>query len=114
MSGSGTTLELSSRFTEVGSSDYAMAAAGTMLYFTPLYHPYICDFLKQIRRNGVFGLLDPEPGSTASDLVGQAIEAPNYFTIKYSPNGEVVGESYPIEEVEFDYTSALGVYNRCR
>ena len=56
--------------------------------FTRFYHPYACRFIKEVRRHGVFGLLDPDPAGTASLLFRQQLNedldgASNDFDTRY-------------------------------
>jgi receptor-binding and translocation channel-forming TcA subunit of Tc toxin/ABC toxin-like protein/neuraminidase-like protein/putative peptidoglycan binding protein len=77
--------------------------------FSLFYHPYVCDFLREVRRLGVEGLLDPNPDGPASDLVRQKKQLV-FFAGAYDPTSRAL-EPYPIQKIDFDVTGAYSLYN---
>jgi len=77
--------------------------------FSLFYHPYVCDFLKEARRLGVEGLLDPNPDGPAADLVRQKKQL-EFFAGTYDPTSRAL-EPYPIQKIDFDVTGAYSGYN---
>jgi hypothetical protein len=75
--------------------------------FETFYHPYTCEFIKQLNRHGIDGFLEP-PAS--SPLSRQAIRRDVFFEADYAPT-EVVDRPYPVEEVDFSYGGAYSLYN---
>ncbi len=79
--------------------------------FWPFYHPYVCRFIKEVRRGGIFGLVDPDPEGTAGDLFRQALQGdPDDFEDRYQPT-EAVVLPYPVEEIDFSLEGAYSPYN---
>jgi len=79
--------------------------------FWPFYHPYVCRFIKEVRRDGIFGLVDPDPDGTAGDLFRQALTGdPDDFEERYQPT-EAVVLPYPVEEIDFSLEGAYSPYN---
>lgn len=79
--------------------------------FWPFYHPYACRFIKEVRRGGVMGLLDPAPAGMAGDLFRQAIVgAEGDFEGRYGPTAAIL-EPYPVEEIDFSLEGAYSLYN---
>ncbi len=86
-----------------------VATSGGLFRFEPFYHPYVCTFTTEVRRNGIFGLLAPaEEGSTA-ELARQQIEDSAWFST-YEPTVHV-DPDYPIDEVDFSEGGAYAQYN---
>lgn len=81
-------------------------------HFSNHYHPFTCRFIKEVRRSGALGLLDPEPAGTAGDLFRQAIvgSTETSFENSYSPTDRV-DPDYPIEDVDFSIGGAYSRYN---
>lgn len=78
--------------------------------FSNFYHPLVCSFVKEVRRNGAFGLLDPDPEGTAKDLYRQALVTGFSFESTFSPTDRVQ-TPYPVEDVDFDNGGAYSQYN---
>jgi hypothetical protein len=76
--------------------------------FALFYHPYVCDFMKELRRLGVAGLLDPNPDGPAGDLARQEIV--EEFFEDYEPTDEVE-KDYPVRDIDFDFGGAYAEYN---
>lgn len=77
-----------------------------------LYHPYVCEFLEQIRLFGVPGLLDPEvaEGATGSALVYQAKHSiPDSFG--HFDGVKAVEQPYPNQNIDFLYGGSYSAYN---
>ncbi|MGB4069894.1 MAG: neuraminidase-like domain-containing protein [Nitrospira sp.] len=82
----------------------------TKYRFSLFYHPYVCDFMTELRRFGVAGLLDPNPfGSPAArDLVRQE-KALDFFKPTYQPTASVLNT--PIQDIDFEFGGAYADYN---
>ncbi|HNH50296.1 MAG TPA: hypothetical protein PKY30_24890, partial [Myxococcota bacterium] len=93
----------------VGASEAIVAPVG-QYRFSNFYHPLVCRFTKEVRRKGVFGLLDPEPNGTAADLVRQAVQTDFDFEAEHSPTIRV-SLPYPVEDVDFSEGGAYSQYN---
>ncbi|MCB9685984.1 MAG: hypothetical protein H6738_02850 [Alphaproteobacteria bacterium] len=79
--------------------------------FSTFHHPYVCRFLSEVRRSGVFGLLDPDPDGVAGDLFRQALHgAPDAFDLRYQPT-EAVVLPRPVDTIDFDADGAYAPYN---
>ena len=107
------------------SGDYALRTAdydapvtafpGTYKVWT-FYHPFLCTFIKEVRRDGVFSLLNPSSDARASayPLFRQQIEGADLgnddFATTFSPTDAVV-TPYPVEDVDFSLEGAYSVYN---
>ncbi len=68
--------------------------------FYPFYHPYLCDFIKELNRGGVDALM-------TLAMQGQNRD---YFKDTYQPTG-LVHTTHPIENVDFDPTGSYSQYN---
>jgi hypothetical protein len=79
--------------------------------FSVFHHPYACRFIEEVRRNGVFGLLDPDPQGVAGDLFRQKLSGdPDDFENRYDPTGRVA-EPYPFADIDFSVEGAYAQYN---
>lgn len=84
--------------------------------FSMFFHPYSCEFINNVNRYGVRGLLGPEPSTAAYDARRQFIHFPyplderNWFDNEYDPQLPVIGH-YPMKEVEFSREGAYSPYN---
>ena len=75
--------------------------------FETFYHPYVCDFIKQLNRYGVDGFFDPDhPSKLRRQLVKN-----EYFESTYDPNENSVLTPYPIDDVDFSQNGAYALYN---
>jgi hypothetical protein len=82
--------------------------------FHPLYHPFISEFIQQVRQEGVNALLDPlynpvKPGSLANRLRRQQLEQ-EFFQDEYDPTS-IVSSTYPVDEIDFSSGGAYSTYN---
>ncbi len=93
----------------VASDPFTMAST-TKYRFSMFYHPYVCDFLMELRRFGVAGLLDPNPDGPASSLVRQQKHRLDFFQKSYEPTTSVVNV-YPIQDIDFEIGGAYADYN---
>ena len=69
-------------------------------WFQKLYHPYVCEFMRRLARDGVDGLL----ARHVQELVEES------FDEIYDPSSSVEAP-YPEPEVDFDDWGAYGIYN---
>ncbi|MGB3465500.1 MAG: hypothetical protein WBA74_09520 [Cyclobacteriaceae bacterium] len=76
------------------------------------YHPFVCDMIKEIRRKGVPGILDPQ-GETAESqrLIRQSGDTGMDFKELYEPSDGLILEPLPKELFDFDQNSTYGIYN---
>jgi Tc toxin complex TcA C-terminal TcB-binding domain/ABC toxin N-terminal region/Neuraminidase-like domain/Salmonella virulence plasmid 28.1kDa A protein/Putative peptidoglycan binding domain len=82
----------------------------TKYRFSLFYHPYVCDFLMELRRLGVAGLLDPNPDGPAANLVRQQRHRLEFFEKTYEPTTNVL-EPYPIQDIDFEFGGSYAEYN---
>jgi hypothetical protein len=100
-----------SQILEVGQSWDAITIAQTNRYrFALFYHPYVCDFMAELRRAGISGLLDPNPDGSAPRLVRQQNSRLDFFVNTYEPTSSVL-EPYPIQDIDFEIGGAYAKYN---
>ena len=84
--------------------------------FWNFYHPFLCTFIKEVRRDGVFSLLNPSSDEKASafPLFRQQIGGEDIgnedFATTFSPTDAVV-TPYPVEDVDFSQEGAYSQYN---
>jgi hypothetical protein len=78
--------------------------------FSLFHHPYVCDFMTELRRFGVTGLLDPNPEGSEPGLVRQAKSRPAFFAQDYDPTDAVL-TPYPIQDIDFEPGGAYAKYN---
>ncbi|HEB92098.1 MAG TPA: hypothetical protein ENI94_01195 [Gammaproteobacteria bacterium] len=86
--------------------------------FTRFYHPTACLFLKQLRRYGVDGLLNPNPDwdEDSENLYRQLLPNETFdFEATYDPNTFWVNRNFTkdvvADRIDFDHNSAYGSYN---
>jgi hypothetical protein len=107
-----TTRDLTStqqQLTEVGQLSETVAFATTTKFrFANFHHPYVNDFMAELRRSGVEGLLDPNPDGPAADLVRQ-LKSKDSFEADYEPTSEVLNA--PIQDIDFEPGGAYARYN---
>ena len=105
----------------VGDNSLAYRDTGTQpahpttlrLRFHTFFHPYICDFVKRLKRRSVPGLLRLEP-QKLSDYTRDGADpsgdrARTQFKTRYHPQG-FVDLGYPKEDVDFG-SGAYALYN---
>lgn len=83
--------------------------------FFPLFHPYVCDLVRQLRRGGAPALFDPpaQSGAEGSSLRCQAASEPLFVEgdlDRYAPRS---GVEKPYPRADFDFTAggAMSIYN---
>ena len=81
----------------------------TKYRFSLFYHPYVCDFMAELRRSGVSGLLDPDPDGSAPRLVRQQKANTDFFVATYLPTANVLNT--PIQDIDFEIGGAYSMYN---
>lgn len=74
------------------------------------YHPYTCDFLEQVRRFGVPGLLDVATVDETSSLLHQKAENEECPADHFDATTDV-WKPVPNEDIDFLYGRAYSVYN---
>ena len=87
--------------------------------FQTFYHPYVCEFIKQINRYGIEGLLNPHDPTFL--LRRQLLffnrrylddkEAITAFKSSYDPDSSVVNRPYPMDIVNFWFNGSYSLYN---
>ncbi len=78
------------------------------------FHPFACRFVREVRRNGVDGLLAPadeDLGIADDTLSRQQLTRPDAFEKSYEPVGSVVVAPYPVENIQFGDSGAYSSYN---
>lgn len=100
-----------SQLLEVALIDDPMTVPMTTNYrFSLFYHPYAPDFMTELRRSGVTGLLDPSPDGSAPRLVRQQKSRLDFFATTYEPTSAVRLE-YPIQDIDFAFRGSYARYN---
>ncbi len=102
---------------QINEKSNAISAVGTgtiyrtgpSFLFSTFYHPYVREFIKQLNRYGISGLLDPNPDGEAPTLRCQMISKESFFS-DYDPQEPVV-LPYPKDEVDFEYSGSYSLYN---
>ncbi len=112
--GSGTNVQSTYRAvanTETPSATPIAATSSTVVFQAErIHHPYVCEFLREVRYHGIWGLYAPDPDGSGAALSLQAAADPDYFTTVYTV-GERVDADYPISEIDFEVSSPQGIYN---
>ncbi len=79
--------------------------------FHSFYHPYVCEFIKQLNRYGIAGLLNPSSVNGNSELQRQLLNAgDNFFDDRYDPWYSVL-TPHPVEDIDFELEGAYALYN---
>jgi hypothetical protein len=101
----------------------AVKLQSTKLRFRPFYHPFVCEFIKRLKRDGIDGLLRRETQALPFVLgIGkgtgyrgytedQKNELQTIFEQQYGPSEAFVTKPYPIEDVDFSPDGAYSIYN---
>src|SRR5262245_54843086 len=82
--------------------------------FDTFYHPYVCEFIKQLNRYGIDGLLNP---TTAGNWKPRQVISKQFFKDEYHPTDVVIKgnpikqDLYPKEDVDFSYGGGYSLYN---
>src|SRR5215208_1608163 len=71
--------------------------------FYTFYHPYVCNFVETLNREGIDGLMNRKV----------QLKNEKYFAQGYKPSdiGAVVNLPYPTDDVDFTYTGSYSLYN---
>jgi hypothetical protein len=69
--------------------------------FEPLFHPFVCSYIKALQKFGVPGVLT---------LGNQQLQLKPDFAGRYKPDTRVVPAPYPTSAVDFGATAKAGVY----
>ncbi|HWQ70174.1 MAG TPA: neuraminidase-like domain-containing protein [Patescibacteria group bacterium] len=85
--------------------DWGLERRLSYYQFQAFYHPYVCDFIKQLNRYGIDGLLK----WSMQDPVLQLDER-EFFESEYAPEDAVV-EPYPKDNVDVEFGGAYSLYN---
>lgn len=93
----------------VQSGDVLTFPQTTKYRFALHYHPYAGDFMAELRRSGVAGLLDPDPDGPAPRLVRQEKNRPDFFD-SYQPTSNVL-TPHPVQDIDFAIGGAYAAYN---
>ncbi len=96
--------------------DSPILLGGTAYNYAPFQHPFVCDFIRALKRYGIDGLLKwPAPSSaipnwpTPPTPTPLQLEYSDYFNGEYEPQD--VNTPYPTDEVDFSYSGAYSQYN---
>jgi hypothetical protein len=80
-------------------------------HFEPLHHPLACTLMTQVRREGVWGLLRPDPDSAMAELIRQSLDDDGAdFSGDLQPTIRVA-EPYPSSNFDFRFGSPWGLYH---
>lgn len=77
--------------------------------FDSFYHPYSSTLIKQLNLHGIDRLLNPCDHIDEYGLCRQLIKN-DFFEDEYVPT-DSVDESYPLDEIDFNYNGAYSSYN---
>ncbi len=93
----------------LGKADYLMPVFRTerRFLFETFYHPYVCELLRQLRRDGMDGLLQ-RPNQLLSGGFFESDYKPTDLVIKGDP---VKKDLYPRNDVDFRFGGSYSLYN---
>lgn len=107
-------------FDEAGSSaviDVVVSRQPTVYSVQRLSHPYVCDFVKAVRKDGVWGLFDPDDdiayGASPPDggtLARQQLSA-NDFWSTYHGHADHLDATLANKEIRFENADPWGIYH---
>ena len=97
-------------FVELTIEPVAIFQFAILYKFETFYHPYVFQFIKQLNRFGVDGLLAPPVNGELPDLLHQQIHEDSFFD-EYGPNENAVMDTYPEDDVDVEFGGAYSVYN---
>lgn len=75
--------------------------------FYTFFHNYLCDFVTELNRKGIDGLLAPHPNS---ELFRQQ-KSFEMFQQRFNPNEDYVIEPYPAVDIDFRTGGGYSIYN---
>jgi hypothetical protein len=70
--------------------------------FSRFYHPFACDFLGVLNRDGLDGLLRWKPTGTPPQATVQGLHADFFAQAEYTPAAGAVALPYPTDDVSFE------------
>ena len=79
----------------------ATAVSEKTYRFETFYHPYVCEYVKHLNREGLDGLLQRPV---------QLLNSLDFFKDTYLPT-DIVDKPYPYEDVDFEQYGAYSMYN---
>ncbi len=85
----------------MANASLATEVAKKTYLFERFYHPYVCEFVKYLNRDGIDGLLQRPV---------QLLNCLEFFEDAYKP-AEVVDKPYPYEDVDFKSDGPYSLYN---
>jgi Tc toxin complex TcA C-terminal TcB-binding domain/Neuraminidase-like domain/Salmonella virulence plasmid 28.1kDa A protein len=102
-------------FTAFWSSLFWRRRFPTHVQFTTYFHPYVCDFIKNLNRQGIPGLLTLANQEQSDSRLFQPPGGVEIFQLpefvqQYQPTSSV-GTPYPAEDVDFTYGGPYALYN---
>ena len=91
---------------------FASSWQGPGLYrFDNFYHPFVCRFIKEARREGLVNLYAPSEAGASKKLSRQQLERDeDYFENTFMPT-ENVKTPYPFADIDFERGGAYSLYN---
>ncbi|MCM3872392.1 MAG: neuraminidase-like domain-containing protein, partial [Pyrinomonadaceae bacterium] len=90
------------------TGSFSAAALTPQIRFETFFHPHLCEFLKELYRDGITGLLRRSLQQSDNDIKKDKTE--NVFWTSYKPTAIVDSAVYPRENVDFD-GGAYALYN---
>jgi hypothetical protein len=79
----------------------ALSQTNVSVRFEPLFHPFVCTWIKALLQYGVKGVLT---------LGNQQLRLTPDFAARYAPDGKGAPAPYPASDVDFGATEKPGVY----
>jgi peptidoglycan hydrolase-like protein with peptidoglycan-binding domain len=86
---------------EVVGGRLALGRPTVRVRFEPLFHPFVCSYVKALRQSGVDGLLT---------LGNQQLRLTPEFIVRYHPDATIAPPPYPTSGVDFGGTETPGAY----
>lgn len=86
---------------EIVAKQLALDQPAVNVRFEPLFHPFVCSYIKALQQFGVPGVLT---------LGNQQLQLKPDFAVRYQPDTRVVPAPHPTSAVDFGATAKAGVY----
>ncbi|MES2787201.1 MAG: neuraminidase-like domain-containing protein [Pseudomonadota bacterium] len=86
---------------EIVAKQLALERPAVNVRFEPLFHPFVCSYIKALQQFGVPGVLT---------LGNQQLQLKPDFAVRYQPDTRVVLAPHPTSAVDFGATVKAGVY----
>jgi len=86
---------------QIVARQLAVENTNVRVQFEPLFHPFVCTYVKALRQYGVRGVLT---------LGNQQLQLAPTFAVRYLPDRSVAPAPYPTSAVDFGATSKPGIY----